>query len=593
MTTPFRIAMVGPQPPEHSGIAEYAAGLVAMLRKTGIAVDTVTLAEVQRHGLERTLGKLREMDAVVYQVGNHPAYHGWMLPLMSAVPGIVHLHDLVLHHMAAGVLNVEQRLTGSDYPAMLEKWHTGSEVRRAASALRSGTPIWNLDEVIEYPLHQVATKFATQVIVHSNYSANRVSGAFPWLPVNVIPQLYPAAAPHRARKRLDTIAILGGGQMNRRFDWIVQALAAIDADLDHALTLEIAGEAEPAVQVLLDSIAALANIRVVNHGRVNDETFQSVFERADLMIALRQPTMGEASAVVSKALQAGLPTIVSDHGWYAELPACVRKIAPSDRCPAELADMLRQLAADPSALVCWAEECAEQAGAAEFDAAAATERYARLLRTSSVLSGFRDRVAEAIVSLRVDIDSPLSSELHRIDVRSTLKADRWVNAALAALDDQELDSHARILGGTVGPYPYSEPLPEYGFRGQASILTHSATAVTPSSMVTVQVELINEGELAWISPHGNTIRPFGIYLGHYWSASAADSTQSPAEQPRTWIEEPVEGSSSGVHVMTVRAPELPGDYCLEIDLVQESVCWFKGRGFIPARLQVHVEAAQP
>ena len=591
MTAPFRIAMVGPQPPEHSGIAEYAAGLVAMLRKAGLAVDTVTLADVKRHGMKRVLGKLREADAVVYQVGNHPAFHGWMLPLMSAVPGIVHLHDLVLHHMAAGVLNGEQRLAGSDYPALLEKWHSGSDVKRAALALRSGAPIWNLDEVVDYPLHQVATKFATEVVVHSKYSANRISEAFPWLPITVIPQLYPAAAPHRARKRLDTIAILGGGQMNRRFDWIVQALAAIDADLDHALTLEIAGEAEPAVQVLLDSIAALANIRVVNHGRVNDETFQSVFERADLMIALRQPTMGEASAVVSKALQAGLPTIVSDHGWYAELPACVRKIAPTHRCPAELADLLRQLAGNPSALAHWAEECAEQAGSEEFDPAAATERYAGLLRTSSVLSGFRDRVADAIVSLRVDIDSPLSSELHRIDVRSTLKADRWVSAALAALDDQELDSHARILGGTVGPYPYSEPLPEHGFRGQASVLAHSATAVAPSSMVTVQVELINDGELPWISPLGNTIRPFGIYLGHYWST--ADSTQLPAEQPRTWIEEAVDGSSSGVHVMTVRAPEVPGDYCLEIDLVQESVCWFKGRGFIPARLQVHVEAAQP
>jgi len=75
------------------------------------------------------------------------------------------------------------------------------------------------------------------------------------------------------------------------------------------------------------------------------------------MIALRMPTMGETSAVVMKALQAGLPTIVSDHGWYAELPECVRKLEPSVGCPDELAKLLRSLVDDPALYMHWAEEC--------------------------------------------------------------------------------------------------------------------------------------------------------------------------------------------------------------------------------------------
>ncbi|MFA4914601.1 MAG: hypothetical protein WC590_13290, partial [Burkholderiaceae bacterium] len=101
----------------------------------------------------------------------------------------------------------------------------------------------------------------------------------------------------------------------------------------------------------------------------------------------------------------------------------------------------------------------------------------------------------------------------------------------------------------------------------------------------------NDGDCQWISPLGHAMRPYGIYLGHFWSP--ADSTQPQAEQPRTWIEEAVDRSSSGIHTMTVRTPDVPGEYHLEIDLVQESVCWFKSRGFIPARLVVRVEAAQP
>lgn len=590
MSTPFRVAMVGPQPPERSGIAEYSAGLVELLRGAGLTVETFTCGDVERRGMMSVVGKLKAMDVVVYQVGNHPGFHGWMLPLMSEVPGVVHLHDLVLHHMGAGVLHGEQRLMGGDYPAMLEKWHSSSEVKRASLALRRGTPIWDLDEVVEYPMHQVATKFATEVVVHSNYSAGRIAEAFPWLPITVVPQLYPVAVPYRPRKRLETIAVLGGGQINRRFDWIVQALRALDADLDHRVTLEVAGEVVPEAQRLLDTIASLKHVTLVNHGHVSDETFRDVMGRADLMIALRQPTMGEASAVVSKALQAGLPTIVSDHGWYAELPDCVRKIAPTDGCPAELARILSGLAKEPSSLAQWAEECAEQARAPSLDAVAASEQYATLLRSNSVLSGFRDHIAAAICSLKVDIESPLSSELQRIDVRATLRGDRWLSNAISALGDQKLDSHACIVGETVGPYPYSEPLPEQGFRGKAAVLSHGGTAVAPSSALTVQVELINESALQWFSPTGNAIRPFGIYLGHFWLPS--DRTLPPIEQPRTWIEEPVDGESSGIHIMTVQAPDVPGDYCLEIDLVQESVCWFKGRGFVPARLKVHVESAQ-
>lgn len=591
MITQFRIAMVGPLPPERSGIAEYAAGLVAMLRDYGLRVDTVTRADVEREGVTRIVETLLQADAVVYQMGNHPAFHGWMLPLMEAVPGVVHLHDLVLHHMVAGVLNDEQRLLGGDYPAALEKWHTASEIKAASLALRSGSPIWNRDDVVDFPLHQVATRLATEVVVHSRYSADRIEAAFPWLPVNIVPQLYPVVAPHRVRDRLNTIAVMGGGHMNRRFDWIVEALTAIDGTLERPLTLEIAGEVEPAVQNQLQGVAALANVTLVVHGHTSDDEFWGVFERADLMIALRQPTMGEASAVVSKALQAGLPTIVSNHGWYAELPDCVKKIAPTDECPLALASVLGQLVGEPGAMEAWAEECADQAGRPAFDPFAATEQYARMLRTHHVLSGFRDKVANAISSLRVDIDSPLSKELQRIDVRTSLRGDQWVNTAIAALGDQQLDSHARIVGGTVGAYPYSEPLPEEAFLGQAAVVEQDIGTVPAASVFSLQVELTNDSQYQWFSPLGHVIRPFGIYLGHHWAS--VDSALPPVEQPRTWIEDAVDQSSPGLHVMTIRAPDVPGEYYLEIDLVQESVCWFKSRGFLPARLHVNVEATLP
>jgi glycosyltransferase involved in cell wall biosynthesis len=583
--------MVGPLPPERSGIAEYSAGLVEMLRDVGVRVDTVTQSDVLRDGLQATVDRVQEVDAVVYQMGNHPTYHGWMLPLMDQAPGVVHLHDLVLHHMVAGVLMDESRLGGDDYPLVLENWHSPTEIKAAAHALRYGGPIWGRDEVVDYPLHQVATKLATEVVVHSHYSAYRIAEAFPWLPITVLPQLYPVVAPHRVRDRIRTIAVMGGGQRNRRFDWIVQALAELNPDLSQPLVLEIAGEVEPVVQLELDKLAVLGNVVLVNHGRIGDDEFWAVFERADLMIALRQPTMGETSAVVSKALQGGLPTIVSDHGWYAELPACVKKIPPADDCPQALAALLCHMVLDQAAFEHWAEECADEAARPAFDPFAATEQYAKLLRRHKVQSDFRHAVADVVAGLKVDIDSPLSTELQRIDVRTTLRGDRWVEAALAGLGKQLLDSNARIVGQSASHYPYVEPLPEEAFLGRASVLEQDLGVVAPSSMISISVELINESEYKWFSPFGHSVRPFGIYLGHFWFPGG--SAVALEEQPRTWIEGVVERTSSGLQVMTIRAPDAPGRYELEIDLVQESASWFKHRGFAPARLHVNVDAAQP
>ncbi len=591
LNMPFRVAMVGPRPPERSGIAEYSAGLVDMLRDHGIRVETVTSSDVERDGAHAVVDMLLNCDAVVYQVGNHVAFHGWMLPLMQRVPGIVHLHDLVLHLMFVGLLDAEGRLQGDDYAGVLGQWHSAAQVKEAESAFRRRSPVWNRDEIVEFPLHQIATKFATAVVVHSEYSASCISREFPWLPVTVLPQLYPVTSRYRVRERLGTIAIMGGGVLNRRFDWVVEALSLLDPALDGPITLEIAGELEPAVQQQLDGLAGLSKVHLINHGHVDSEQFAAIFERADLMVALRQPTMGEASAVVCKALQAGLPTIVSDHGWYAELPPCVKKVAPTDDCPEVLAGILRELAADADCYARWAEACGDQAVAPELDPFIVAEQYATLLRSSSVYSDFRDKVATALASLKVDVDSPLFGEVQRIDVRSTLRGDHWTSRALAALSERELDSHARTIGPKVGPYPYSEPLPEDAFQGRVAVVGQGMGAVQPSSMISLRIEMTNNSPHPWLSPSGQSPQPYGIYVGHFWLSS--DPGQLPGEQPRQWIEDVISPSSSGEQVITVRAPEMPGEYHLEIDILQESVCWFKSRGFVPARLVVQVEAARP
>ena len=46
----------------------------------------------------------------------------------------------------------------------------------------------------------------------------------------------------------------------------------------------------------------------------------SLMAACDVLVNLRYPTMGETSGSVIRALSLGKPLVVSDVGWFSELP---------------------------------------------------------------------------------------------------------------------------------------------------------------------------------------------------------------------------------------------------------------------------------
>ena len=88
-----KVALFSPMPPERSGIADYTALLLPALR------DRCDVVPV-RHGSKRPP---RGTDLAVYHVGNDPEAHGWIVDALRRTPGVVVLHDFVLHHLVAGL----------------------------------------------------------------------------------------------------------------------------------------------------------------------------------------------------------------------------------------------------------------------------------------------------------------------------------------------------------------------------------------------------------------------------------------------------------------------------------------------------------
>ena len=54
----------------------------------------------------------RDVDVAVYHVGNNPEIHGWIVDALRARPGVVVLHDFVLHHLVAGLTLARKDVSG-------------------------------------------------------------------------------------------------------------------------------------------------------------------------------------------------------------------------------------------------------------------------------------------------------------------------------------------------------------------------------------------------------------------------------------------------------------------------------------------------
>ena len=113
---PLRIAWFSPLPPRRTGIADYSLALLRELapRREQLEIELWVeggeiAPEVQALGLEHRnyggigepLDALGSYDLVVYQMGNNVENHRAIYDVAIRYPGLLVLHDFVLHHMLA------------------------------------------------------------------------------------------------------------------------------------------------------------------------------------------------------------------------------------------------------------------------------------------------------------------------------------------------------------------------------------------------------------------------------------------------------------------------------------------------------------
>jgi glycosyltransferase involved in cell wall biosynthesis len=286
-------------------------------------------------------------DVALYHLGNNPDAHGWILERLRAEPGVVVLHDFVLHHLIAGM--TLGRKDGPSYLAALER-DGGIAARLLGLGVIDGCipPLWEVRPE-DFPLCDAALDHATGVIVHSLYVGDRVrergyAGPVWHVPHPAWPQ--PGVAPEREAGE-PLFGVFGNLNASKRVGHLLDGFARYHESHPGARLL-VVGAAAPGTDLDLRIEAAGVSDAATWLDYVDERRLWALMAGVDAVVSLRSPTMGETSGTVIRALTLGKPLIVSDVGWFAELPDdAAIKVAPDEHEAEAVAGALERLS-DPA-----------------------------------------------------------------------------------------------------------------------------------------------------------------------------------------------------------------------------------------------------
>jgi glycosyltransferase involved in cell wall biosynthesis len=355
-----RVDYVSPLPPVRSGIADYSRDLLPHLarhcdlRVVAVPGQEIT-AELEKRWRPVEADRLAQGGRLpLYHMGNNPHHQEvWKLALQT--PGVVTLHDVVLHHLL-----IEVTLGKGDfdtYAQQLEADH--GWIGRLTARARQWGELASA-AVFELPTHRTLVRSQKGVLVHSHWAAFQIEEENPDVVTRVVPMgmPIPSPVPGTAQREFkdrfglpDDRPLLGSFGFQtpiKRTDVAVRAMARPElADV----RLVIAGEVSEALE--LERLARELGVadRVLITGFLPYSDFEAAISACDLCLNLRYPTAGETSASLLRVLSLGRPAVVSDYAVFAELPdELTVKVPLGDSEVEDLAERVGEVLATPGRL---------------------------------------------------------------------------------------------------------------------------------------------------------------------------------------------------------------------------------------------------
>jgi len=326
-----KIAYFTPLPPEQSGIADYNN---VLLEKLNEYYDITLFTETKIKSVPKELKtgfEILEIDKflkvnheqfkhVIYHIGSNSIHAGTYLAAVN-FPGIVFLHEYVLHHL---VKFTTVGLGEDDaYRQELIRYYgqEGEELARLISTGRAASETL----LFHYPFPQRIIERSRALITTTGYISAEVRKNFPSKSVYIVPDVdRESDLPEKEKAREEfgitdefLIAQFGLVSPSKGIEDLLQLMCRIKSD---KVKLLLAGKVHEDYP-LEERIEELGiKDKVISTGYIAREQFEKWLAAVDLCISLRYPTGGESSGALMEMMAAGKAVIVSEYAQFLEFP---------------------------------------------------------------------------------------------------------------------------------------------------------------------------------------------------------------------------------------------------------------------------------
>jgi glycosyltransferase involved in cell wall biosynthesis len=297
-----------------SAIASYSRAIVAELVEQGHAVEIFRTESEEGLGLpplEQNRGAREgraianvdthelglHFDALIVNFGDNWAFHAGALAIVGKVPMIAIVHDAVLSGLMHGL-----------------RRHTLPLAASRSRGLEDG----------DDPLPEWIAANAIATIAHGRHYAHRLAAQCRG-PCHVLPLAFPALRAVPARRRRDSerlvVATVGHANENKRAEAVIDAIG-VSPTLRGRCEYRLLGAVEEPIRQRLSRRAAGWGLPAMPlfSGWLAEDDLAAAFAEIDVVSALRDPVLEGGSASLITALLSARPTLVSNHGPYADIP---------------------------------------------------------------------------------------------------------------------------------------------------------------------------------------------------------------------------------------------------------------------------------
>jgi len=376
------VLFAGPLPPAPTGIATYDRAVLEGLDRIGFT-DRVRMETLWPVGTQDA-GRFPGYHLGVFQLGNNVEFHLEIYRAAYLTSALVVLHDLALDDFVRGL-----KAAGEPLGYMAAR-----EAGRLCDELTDPDVIRN--EPLREPWCAHVVRRARGVIVHSDFGRRYLAGFGVRTPVFVVPhpaiegpEAFSTAAPRGRELRASAgdppFLVVAPGDMNeaKQLDALVRSASVLGTGSHVAIVGRRIEGYEP--EAAIEAAGAAGQVSV--HADVSDADFLAWLAAADAVVDLRFPHRGEVSGSLSRAMQAGVPSVVSATGTYLDVPDdTVLRVAPGPTDVSELAHVLARLRDD---------------AALRSQLGAAAARHAEHLRTREATArGYERAITETLALVR-------------------------------------------------------------------------------------------------------------------------------------------------------------------------------------------------